>query len=123
MTVPDTSDDKHVDRQRAKESNVAYAFLGIAAVLLLAAGTVTFHYIEGWSWVDSLYFSSVAGTTVGFGDLAPTTDASKLISVVYIFLAVSILGTFLDQRLRYHGSFVKDQTKRVMSEDADEDRS
>jgi hypothetical protein len=123
MAVPETSDDKHIGRQRAKESNVAYAFLGIAAVLLLAAGTVTFHYIEGWSWVDSFYFSSIAGTTVGFGDLAPTTDASKLISVAYIFLGVSILGTLLDQRLRYHGSFVRNQTDRVMSEDADEDQS
>ena len=59
----------------------------------MAAGTVTFHYIEGWSWVDSFYFSSVAGTTVGFGDLAPTTDTSKLVSVVYIFFGVGILGS------------------------------
>ena len=123
MTEPGTSGHEYSDRQRAKGSKVAYAFLGFAAVFWLATGTVTFHYIEGWSWVDSFYFSSVAGTTVGFGDLAPTTDASKLISVAYIFLGVGILGTFLDQRLRYHGNFVKNQTKRVMSEDTDEDQS
>jgi hypothetical protein len=123
MNEPTTADHKYSDRQRAEGSKVAYAVLGVAAVLLLTGGTVTFHYIEGWSWVDSFYFSTIAGTTVGFGDLAPTTDASKLISVAYIFLAVSILGTLLDQRLKYHASFVRNQTKRVMSEDADEDQS
>jgi hypothetical protein len=123
MTEPDTSGHRFTDRERAKVSKVAYAFLGLSAVGLLAAGTVTFHYIEGWSWVDSFYFSSVAGTTVGFGDLAPTTDASKLLSVLYIFLGVGILGTFLDQRLKYHGSFVKNQTKRVMSQTPEDDQT
>jgi len=114
MKEPNTSGHRFTDRQRTKVSKVAYAFLGLAAVGLLAGGTVTFHYIEGWSWVDSFYFSSVAGTTVGFGDLSPTTDVSKLVSVVYIFLAISILGTFLDQRLKYHGSFVKNQTEKAI---------
>ncbi len=81
----------------------AYRILAIAAVGIVALGTVVFHYLEGWSWVDSFYFSAVAGSTVGFGDLSPTTDASKLLSVVYIFSSVAILGTFLNERMKYHG--------------------
>lgn len=48
------------------------------ALLVLAVGTVVYHVLEDWSWVDALYFCTVAVTTVGFGDLAPTTDLSKL---------------------------------------------
>jgi hypothetical protein len=74
--------------------------LGSAAMLLLATGTVVYHLLEGWGWVDSFYFSSIAGTTVGFGDLVPTTDAAKLFTVAYVFLGLAIFGTFVNERLR-----------------------
>ena len=73
------------------------AFAG--AVILIAAATVFYHSEEGWSWVDSFYFSSVAVTTVGFGDLTPTTDTSKLVTVAYIFMGISLIGAVLNERL------------------------
>lgn len=79
-----------------------YHFLTVAAFVVLAVGTVVYHYVEGWSWVDSFYFCAVAGSTVGFGDLAPTTDASKIFTVVYLFSAVAILGAFFNERMKYH---------------------
>jgi hypothetical protein len=109
---------KYTKRQR-QLARYAYRLLGMAAALLLIGGTVVFHYLEGWSWVDAFYFSAVAGTTVGFGDLAPTTDLSKLVSVVYIFAGIGILGTFLDQRLRYHG-VVKNKTEKAISKSREE---
>jgi hypothetical protein len=122
MTDPDTSTHAYSEPQHDERARVAYAALGFAAVLLLAVGTIAFHYMEGWSWVDSFYFSAVAGTTVGFGDLHPTTDASKLFSVAYIFFAVGIIGTYLDQRLRYRGGFVKKRAKKVIREDTSENQ-
>ena len=55
------------------------------AVVLIAFATVVYHSLEEWSWVDLFYFSTVAVTTVGFGDLVPTCDASKLFTVFYVF--------------------------------------
>ncbi|MEA1902244.1 MAG: potassium channel family protein [Actinomycetota bacterium] len=78
-----------------------YKMLAGAAFGLLGVGTVVYHYIEGWSWVDALYFSTVAVTTVGFGDLAPSTDGSKLFTVVYILSGIAIIATFLRARLEY----------------------
>lgn len=60
-----------------------------------------------WSWVDAFYFSAVAVTTVGFGDLAPSTDASKLFTVLYIFSGVAIITLFLNDRLRRRERRVK----------------
>ncbi len=73
--------------------------LGLAAVSLLAIGTVAYHWFEGWSWVDSLYFSAVTLTTVGYGDLSPTTDAAKLFTVLYIVSGVTVIVTYLNARL------------------------
>ena len=72
-----------------------------AALGLLAVGTVVYHNLEDWSWVDALYFSTVAVTTVGFGDITPSTDGSKLFTVVYILAGIAIMATYLRARLEY----------------------
>ena len=76
--------------------------LAASVVLWLAMATVVFCALEDWSWVDSFYFSAVAVTTVGFGDLAPTTDISKLFTVFYILGGISIVTLFLNERLKRH---------------------
>jgi len=42
-----------------------------------------------------------AVTTVGFGDLAPSTDGSKLFTVVYILGGIGIVTTYLRARLEF----------------------
>ena len=81
-----------------------YKVLAGAALSLMAVGTFAYHFLEEWSWVDSLYFSTVAVTTVGFGDLAPSTDASKLFTVIYILGGIAIVATFLRARLEFRHS-------------------
>lgn len=77
-----------------------YKILSAAAIGLVALGTVIYRILEDWSWVDSFYFSVVTITTVGFGDLAPSTDGGKLFTVAYIITGVSIIATYLDARLK-----------------------
>ena len=72
----------------------------MSAIALIAVATVVYRVVEDWSWVDSVYFSVVAATTVGFGDLSPTTDASKLFTVFYIVAGISLITTYLNVRLK-----------------------
>lgn len=69
-------------------------------IAVLGIGTVVYHFLEDWGWVDSLYFSVVTLTSVGYGDLAPTTRASKLFTVVYIAVGISLLGAALNEILK-----------------------
>lgn len=78
----------------------AYKLLGASVALLLVIGTVAYRALEDWSWVDSLYFSAVAVTTVGFGDLTPSTDASKLFTVAYVLSGIGIITTFVNLKLQ-----------------------
>ena len=80
-----------------------YRYLAAAALGLMLLGTVVYRWLEDWSWIDSLYFCTVAVTTVGFGDLTPSTDASKLFTVLYVLSGISLIGTFLDARLQRRG--------------------
>ncbi len=72
-----------------------YRTLAIAVVLLLAGGTVFYHNLEGWTWLDSLYFCVVALLTIGFGDFVPTTPASKIFTIAYLFIGVGLIATFV----------------------------
>ena len=80
----------------------AYRIAASGAACLLALGTVVYRFTEDWSWVDSFYFCAIAVTTVGFGDLSPTTDGTKLFTVFYVFAGISLISLVLDERLRRH---------------------
>ncbi len=89
-----------------------YRILTAAALALLALGTVVYHLLEDWSWIDSLYFSSVAVSTVGFGDLVPTRDISKLFTILYIFTGIAIITSFLNVRLHRHAATVAERVRK-----------
>eukprot|EP00179_Madagascaria_erythrocladioides_P010460 CAMPEP_0198358310 /NCGR_PEP_ID=MMETSP1450-20131203/130207_1 /TAXON_ID=753684 ORGANISM="Madagascaria erythrocladiodes, Strain CCMP3234" /NCGR_SAMPLE_ID=MMETSP1450 /ASSEMBLY_ACC=CAM_ASM_001115 /LENGTH=314 /DNA_ID=CAMNT_0044065029 /DNA_START=26 /DNA_END=968 /DNA_ORIENTATION=+ len=59
--------------------------------LFLATGICFYHFVEGWGVIDSLYFCTVVLTTVGYGDLTPTRTVSKMFTVLYVILAISII--------------------------------
>ncbi|MCR4368789.1 MAG: potassium channel family protein [archaeon] len=65
---------------------------GMSILGLLAVGTIFYHYAEGWGWIDSFYFTGVTLLTIGYGDLHPTTDASKIFTVLF---ALGGVTTFL----------------------------
>jgi voltage-gated potassium channel len=81
-------------------------FVTVSALAsLLVGGTVVYHYLEGWSWISSFYFTACTLTTVGYGDLFPTTDVARLFTAVFAlagvaiaFASLSILGTIYLQR-------------------------
>ena len=87
----------------------ATRIVGGLSLFVLGLGTVVYRILEDWSWVDSFYFSSVTLTTVGFGDLSPTTTVSKLFTVFYIFSGISLIGAFLNQFLKRHARRASDR--------------
>ncbi len=79
-------------------------YLIVAAISMIALGTVVYMWLEGWSALDALYFSVVTLATVGFGDLHPTTDAAKLFTVFYILSGLGILAAFVSELTKYRTS-------------------
>ncbi|CAM9559445.1 unnamed protein product [Chrysoparadoxa australica] len=62
-----------------------------ALAMYLAIGLVLFMNIEGWGAIDTLYFSLATVTTVGYGDVSPTTDAGKVVTMLYAMEGLSLL--------------------------------
>ncbi|KAL9187175.1 hypothetical protein ACHAXT_010895 [Thalassiosira profunda] len=82
----DTALHKHRVLLRCLMSIVMYVALGVASFSRI---------FERWPVVDSLYFSVVTFTTVGYGDLVPTTEAGRLFTIFYSFAGISIVGALL----------------------------
>ena len=61
------------------------------ALGLIAGGAMFFRQVEDLSWIDSLYFTVITLTTVGYGDISPQTTAGKLFTVLYLLIGIGIL--------------------------------
>jgi hypothetical protein len=72
-----------------------YRLLLSLTVSLLLVGTWVFHQVEGWSYLDSFYFSAISAATVGYGDFAPKTPAGKLLTVFFVFSGIGVLVALL----------------------------
>jgi voltage-gated potassium channel len=71
-------------------------WLTLPLLLSLAAGITLLGYgvgrKEGWSRMDTFYWSFITATTVGYGDLRPVENASKIASVLIAFLGLMLSG-------------------------------
>lgn len=69
--------------------------------IVLACGTLFYHENQGWTLLDSLYFSVVTLTTVGYGDMYPTNDVSKIFTMIYLIVGIGILFGFINTIAHY----------------------
>ena len=71
-----------------------YGFLLFATIVTLgyfAIGIAYYHHNEGWSWLDSMYFSAVTMSKVGYGDLSPAPN-HRWFTVIFIFSGLIVFG-------------------------------
>lgn len=78
---------------------------------MLSMGSVFYHFVEGWSWIDSVYFSFISLTTVGFGDIAPGTDLGKLFTILYLTFGIGLILSFIDVLFKHYSEQKKKKNK------------
>ena len=69
--------------------------LPVVAGALVLTGTLFYWRFEDWTVIESLYFCIVTLTTVGYGDLSPTTDTTRIFTIVYILTGFGVLVALL----------------------------
>ncbi len=84
-----------VRRVRTGLKDPEFRGLFYTAIIIVAVGGFFYHQVEGWSWLDSYYFTIITLTTVGYGDFSPQTDLGKLFTMLYVILGIGIISTFI----------------------------
>ena len=94
--------EEHFNFSIESAGRIIRRFRAIAGVsfVTIGIGTVFYHLIEHMRWLDSLYFSVMTLTTVGFGDFAPKTDIGKLFTVGYVIFGVGIIAALANNLLK-----------------------
>jgi len=69
----------------------------------LILGSLLFVHYEGWSFFDSVYFSFVTVSTIGFGDMVPETDPTRALATVYIVLFEGSMSGLLNEMENLYG--------------------
>ncbi|KAI1380363.1 voltage-gated potassium channel [Hypoxylon crocopeplum] len=64
----------------------------IIFLVYLLVGALVFSEIEGWNYLDSVYWADVTLFTVGFGDISPQTSLGRGLLVPYALVGVISLG-------------------------------
>jgi hypothetical protein len=87
--------DQYLTRKLSKSMGISIdsdnkqiAMLLVLFAVFLLLGSLVFHVLEGWTYLEALYFSFTTLTTIGFGDYLPSTHASKIFAIFYIILGL-----------------------------------
>jgi voltage-gated potassium channel len=75
--------------------------LSVVGISTIAVGTVFYHVIEKLSYLDALYFSVITLTTIGYGDIAPTTSIGKLFTIFYVLIGIGLLAGIANILLKH----------------------
>jgi hypothetical protein len=93
---------KMVAEQLLAKWSLAFAFVIVSGWIVL--GAVTFHSLEEtWDYSTSFYFVVITLTTVGLGDIVPSTHASRLFLIVWASGGLSVVAILLGEL----GTYVK----------------
>ena len=72
----------------------------LTTITAIAGGTVFYWRVEDLSWVDSLYLTMMTLTTVGYGDIAPTTTGGRIFTVFYVLLGIGLVAALVTEIAR-----------------------
>jgi len=86
------------------------SFAGIAVVLV--CGTLGYHIIEGWSFMDSLYMTVITLTTIGFSEVRPLSHQGRIFTIVLIFAGFGMVGYSAITGAKF---FVEGQIREILA--------
>lgn len=96
----------------------------IAAPLMMVAATLVFgvtayQWVEGWTFLDSLYMVVITLSTVGFAEVQPLSPSGEIITIGIIVLGIASVSLVIGQatRLIVEGEIRQVLGKRRMQRD------
>lgn len=68
-------------------------YMVFTSLLCIIAGGITIHFVEGMTVFDGIWWSFVTATTVGYGDISPSTPAGRVIAAILMIVGIGLIGS------------------------------
>ncbi len=88
-----------------------YRFLLVVFVVASLIFGVFISLYENISLIDTYYYIITTATTVGYGDISPSTVVGKIIATIYMMLSITILGILMG-KVAEHIISINDKIRR-----------
>lgn len=69
-----------------------FIYVLYCSVILIFTSSCIMSYLEKQSFWDSLWWSIVTCTTLGYGDIAPTTSIGRIVAVILMVFGIGFIG-------------------------------
>jgi len=66
----------------------------VLLLFILLVGVIGYRLIADFSWVDSLYMTVITISTVGFREVNPLDDQTKIFTIFLIITSIVIIAFF-----------------------------
>ncbi|CAL4927388.1 unnamed protein product [Urochloa decumbens] len=91
-----------------KEVRPSFILVGLLLFVYLVAGAITFYIVMDQisgkrtnRALDALYFVVITMTSVGYGDLVPKSDTTKLLACAFLFIGMGLIALFISKVADY----------------------
>ena len=84
-----------------------------ALAVLVIISSYYFVMAEGWSGVDAFYFTVSTITTVGYGDIVPTTPATKIVTSFIAFIGIAMVLTLFGMLSSHYVRIVNERERKI----------
>lgn len=99
--------------QRFLNTN-GFKYIIIVSCMLIVVGGTLISFFEGMSFTDGIWWAFVTTTTVGYGDISPSTGAGRVIACILMITGIGLIGSLTSSITSY---FMNDNNSGEISND------
>jgi voltage-gated potassium channel len=68
------------------------AWLAFLIFAVLGFGTLGYHFLLDWEWLDSLFMAAITVTTVGYGEVRQLDSTGRVFTIILLFTSVGVFA-------------------------------